>query len=92
MMIYSGRKPLTVLVIMFLYPKNSFRFGYSMCSCFSSTLFTQKPVDTNCCKIWSLCVDNHIISMAENVFLPFPCNEQVFSTVYIFVEATIDEE
>ena len=51
-----------------LISKNSFRFGYRRCSHFPSILFTKNPVEVNCCKICSLCVVKHIISMSKNIF------------------------
>ena len=48
-----------------LISQNSFRFGYGMCGRYPSKLCTQKPVEVDCCKSWSLCMADHIISTAE---------------------------
>ena len=49
----------------FLISQNNNRFEYSRCARSTSSLCTQKPMDVNCCKIWSLCVDDHIISSSK---------------------------
>ena len=55
------------------------------------TLGTQNPVYINFFKSWLLCVADHIISVSENVFLPFPLSEQVFFTISLSEKATIDK-
>ena len=78
--------------MIFVYPK----IGISLSTegvPFRLVNFVQKkPAEVDCCKSWSLCVANHIISTAEKFFIPFPCSKQVFFTIYLFFKATIYKE
>ena len=57
-----------VAVIIFGCPKIVIGLGTAGVPAPPSKLGKQKPVEVNYCISWSLCVSDHIISTAENLF------------------------